>query len=76
MTRPFLFDILINVVISFISRSHVCNFTDNSTSNRQRIHVGMGEMYEMDRTYQKFYTQLAKEKCLCWGKYVNLLMLL
>ena len=28
---------------------------------RQRTHVGMDEMYEMDRTYQNFYTQLAEE---------------
>ena len=27
----------------------------------QRIHVGMDEMYELDQTYQKFYTQLAEE---------------
>ena len=27
----------------------------------QRTHVGINEMYEMDRTYQKFYTQLAEE---------------
>ena len=26
-----------------------------------RIHVGMDEMYEMDRTYHNFYTQLAKK---------------
>ena len=27
----------------------------------QQIHVGMDEMYELDQTYQKFYTQLAEE---------------
>ena len=26
-----------------------------------RIHVVMDEMHEMDRTYQKFYTQSVKE---------------
>ena len=26
-----------------------------------KIHVEMDEMYEMDQTYKKFYTQLAKE---------------
>ena len=29
--------------------------------DKQRIHVGKDEIYEMNRTYQKFYTQLAKE---------------
>ena len=32
-----------------------------ATSYGQRIHLWMDEMYEMDRTYQKLYTQLAKE---------------
>ena len=33
----------------------------NVNDGWQRIHVGMDEMYEMDQTYLKFYTQLAKE---------------
>ena len=31
----------------------------------QRIHLWMDEMYEMDRTHQKLYTELAKEFFLC-----------
>ena len=27
----------------------------------QRVHVGINEMYEMDRTYWIIYTQLSKE---------------
>ena len=38
--------------------------------NRLRIHVGMDRLYEMDPTYQKFYTQMTKELIvflfLCW----------
>ena len=35
--------------------------SQNLSQIRQRIHVGMDEMYVMDRKYHKFYTQLVKE---------------
>ena len=32
-----------------------------SKLKRQRTHVGMDEIYEMNRTYQNFYIQLPEE---------------
>ena len=40
--------------ISVINKSSTCYFW-------QQINVGMDEIAEMDQTYQKFYTQMARE---------------
>ena len=44
----------------FFLTSADCTFLIN-TEEWPPIHVGMDEMYEMDWTYQKFYTQLTEE---------------
>ena len=35
-------------------------FWERRSSKWQWIYTGMDEIYEMDQTYQKFYTQLGK----------------